>query len=230
MRDILLIGIMIILLITVIIAISSCNRGKVNESTEISEIIEEVAIDNETALEYIDAVYDIDIVKKWHSFSQTPAGSFQYFFSDINSEIPMKPLREVGDNGYYVPYKIKEGGILYLFFYTHPDNTVSSIKFRNAVYSIKILCKKDFEKISIGSSFDKVTAIDPTAEYAQVYADGTMVSDHLLTDGLIQYLYEKKGSEYTIFAINEYGINDEKNEQMNGMDPYSKILEQDRVH
>ena len=100
-----------------------------------------------------------------------------YFISSTNLDIwfTVEAIRKVNDTLYYVVYKIKEGGWLYLFLevdpFTHEyyPETVLHAAITHSIYIKEKANKKALAAIGEGSSFADVCAADPSAALAREY-------------------------------------------------------------
>jgi len=159
-----------------------------------------------------------------YSYGWNNGVSFSMLCNGQGSSIPMNFLRQIDDGYYYTVVKVKDAGYLYIFYDTF-DNAIDATDITDvgAVYIEKTLAYKDFEGINVGSSIDDVRNIDSgiyawelarevlyedcrTDPYNKDCLPGTtqqcdyssMVSIHLLTDGLLTIVYEKNGDSWII--------------------------------
>ena len=159
-----------------------------------------------------------------YSYGWDNGVSYSMLCNGQGSSIPMDFLRKVDEKHYYTVVKVKDAGYLYVFYDTFDDAIdKTDITDVGAVYIEKTLSYKDFEGINVGSSIDDVRNIDSgiyawelarevlyedcrTDPYNKDCLPGTdqpcdynsMVSIHLLTDGLLTIVYEKNGDSWII--------------------------------
>lgn len=228
-----------------LVLFSSCNdlnESIIKESTsmnftentttfkETMDFFDVKLIDNEKSLNSIKNVYKTDILEHWHTKTYSASvSSWRGLFSEINAKLPIEILRKFDDAHYYAICKIETGGLLYIFFNAHEEDKNTEPVFTNSVYSEKRLAKQDFEDISIGSNLYDVEAIDPATRFAPKYDDGTAISDHLLTDGLMRFIYEKNGDSYIVESKYYYPIKTLEDNENGFIYMNSAVLEQDRI-
>ncbi len=137
--------------------------------------------------------------------------------SAIDEDYGVECLRRNKSGNYYSVHKLKQGGLLYIFYRL---NTYQS----NGFYDVfgwfvtqKKLSYKDFSTISKGSPYEDVEAVDPAADiYEQrrlSYLEKTtnrtasfFVTRHYLTDGILTMHYEFVDGKLVVYYI-EYHRN-----------------------
>ncbi len=158
---------------------------------------------------FLDKCYDVRTVGGMMPNPQT--------LSAIDEDYGVECLRRNKSGNYYSVHKLKQGGLLYIFYRL---NTYQS----NGFYDVfgwfvtqKKLSYKDFSTISKGSPYEDVEAVDPAADiYEQKllsYLEKTskqtsifFVTRHYLTDGIITMNYEFVNGKHVVYYI-EYHSN-----------------------
>ncbi len=133
--------------------------------------------------------------------------------------VPVAFLRNPSKGYYYSVAKIHDGGYAYFFFerlrdsitgeYTTSDLT--DVRLSGGVYVEKTLPLSSFAHISIGDTLEDVISTDNAAivpkqwsEWMQQAVNSKpeiLLSNHLLTDGLLTFTYALKNEEYIITDI-----------------------------
>lgn len=153
----------------------------------------------------------IDINFFVQTFDSDPSNLFNgnsIHISQIADTIGLQCLRQKPDGTLYSVHKIKQGGLLYIF-YNQYDTYVNKTFVRNWYYVKKDLQYEDFSAINIGDNIKKVQSIDPaTSVYINRlndYGDPSIsptCTFHYLNDGILYFYYEKSNhNNYTICDI-----------------------------
>ncbi len=114
---------------------------------------------------------------------------FQPFLYEIDEKVGIECLRKSKTGNYYSVHKLKQGGLLYIFYYTRP--TGDCLFMYNWFASQKSLSDDDFSSIAIGSSLEEVENIDPVTVFYKLRASAyeskptSFYSQHYLTDGIL---------------------------------------------
>lgn len=132
---------------------------------------------------------------------------------------PIVFLRQTGEGRYYTVQKIENGGYMYLFLERGIDmqtreymtDDLTDVYVTGGVYMEKALSKSDFDSISVGSTIYDVMAIDGAAGMTEFYEQWkiattgkrveSILSKHLLKDGLLVYRYEYSGDTLVVTDI-----------------------------
>ncbi len=190
-------------------------------------------IDNETPYQDL-LTQEIDI----HDFMQkycihAPYGSGD--IEEIAADIGIECLRETEAGALYSIHKVKQGGLLYIFYLNERADHRPVIR---CFYLQKKLSSSDFAAIKAGSELEDIKKIDPTAQIWEniYYADpewwetsGGCATLHYLTDGILEIGFKKEGQKLKVFA--KQLTDDFEMPQFTGKSyPYNgKILDQDWV-
>ena len=105
-------------------------------------------------------------------------------------------LRETAENALYSVHKVKQGGLLYIFYMRHTSNDYFRII--RWAYSQKKLSYSDFSHIKEGTSIDDAKKVDPTTQiFENIYnanpdywkEQGGLMAWHYLSDGILELGY-----------------------------------------
>lgn len=107
----------------------------------------------------------------------------------------------------YSIHKIKQGGLLYIFYSDREEGWA-----RNWFYVQKDQCYSDFSSIQIGSSIKEVERIDPAAQlsenvFRRIYrynnnkGNWSLYSQHYLNDGVLAIYYEYQDDDFVVYNI-----------------------------
>ena len=170
-----------------------------------------------------DTPYDELITKEIdiHAFLSKYANAHLYitlpFIGDVDEEFPIECLRKNDADYFYTIYKVKQGGLLYAFYYTSEYYIQYSWDY---YYVVKPVNKSDFKTIEIGSTIEDVEEIDPATtaykrhiiEYTESLprsdlAYGTCMTRHYLADGSYRIYYEMKDGQFFVTNITYYPYN-----------------------
>lgn len=115
--------------------------------------------------------------------------------SQVEETIRLQCLRQKPDGTLYSVHKVKQGGLLYLFYNTYADQ---KSYIRNWYYVQKKLTYSDFKSIKEGADMREVEKIDPATrvyrERLKEYKgteEGITGSYHYLQDGILCLFYER---------------------------------------
>ncbi len=118
---------------------------------------------------------------------------------EIDEVFGVECLRRNKAGNYYSVHKLKQGGLLYIFYIDLEP--IKYLWMHNWFVVQKSLSYEDFSTISKGSSYEDVEAVDPAADiYEQRRLSGfektskqsplDLVTRHYLTDGILTIYYE----------------------------------------
>ena len=142
----------------------------------------------------------VDIYEFVQTFSPLPGVPvFWPSLAAIDEEIGVECLRRNKAGNYYSVHKLKQGGLLYIFYIK--EKSLNYLWMLNWFVVQKSLSYEDFSAISKGSSYEDVEAVDPAADiYEQRRLSGfektskqsplDLVTRHYLTDGILTIYYE----------------------------------------
>jgi hypothetical protein len=133
-----------------------------------------------------------DFIKKF--YIQPLSMVLGYYLPDIASGIGIECLRETELGALYSVHKVKQGGLLYIF-YARIEKSIY-VKVSGWYYVQKKLFSNDFAAIKKGSSISDVIAIDPAAQiYENIYNNEPFLYNiksvgldtyHFLGDGILK--------------------------------------------
>ena len=138
--------------------------------------------------------YDKSIIPEWYPYIWL-SGLSAYScpkLEEVNTKMPVELLRKSEESVYYAIYKIKGGGVLYLFF--QQSGAKDNILLWRGFYCEKALKRSDFLEVKEGFSSEMVEKIDPVAKYKYDYNfenENEIISLHMLLDGFAVIYYEK---------------------------------------
>ena len=143
-----------------------------------------------------------------HKFAEKYGANSGYYgnshIQEVADDIGIECLRYIEDGALYSVHKVKQGGLIYIFYHTHiyeETKNIDNIWMNEWFYVTKKLSSSDFQKIEIGKSTIKdIMKIDPGEQIwenifysnIEMFADyHGMISWHYLQDGIfyIQYKY-----------------------------------------
>ncbi len=153
----------------------------------------------------------------------------------IDTEFGIECLRKTEDNSLYSVHKVKQGGLLYIFYRYHSE-IEKFLEIKNWYYIKKNLKYQDFSSVVNGTDIQTVADIDPVTnvyiERAEKFDKTTGIATyHYLEDGILLLSYEYKNGKFVVngqdyqkdFQVELY-IKEAKVELYDG-----RILEQDRL-
>ena len=115
----------------------------------------------------------------------------------LNDFFPIECIRSFTESCTYCIYKLKEGGLLYVFFhgdYTGDPQKRETLLFTNYIFVVKeSLTKNDFKKIKVGSRLKDVEAVDSGTKTINSINNQYLTSKvtyHLVKDGFVKIKYE----------------------------------------
>ena len=199
-------------------------------------------LDNETGKEQlIKTEYSLDNLKKF-ARNGDPFVEYVFAIKEIDDTFPIECIRKVSEKFYYVVYKVKEGGYLYVHLinpykeaWTGQNN---GLELSNSYY---MRDKSDIEKIKPGDSFANISANDRNISesdfnYIREYKNGEMFFRSVHIDSKKIFLITYNNSETIegikqshVKSIDEYQelvISPEEYKEYNYMYDYS-VLEID---
>ena len=151
---------------------------------------------------------EIDI----HSFMEKyclrdPYGSGE--IEDIAADIGIECLRETEAGALYSIHKVRQGGLLYVFYMNNLPTAPDHHPVIRCMYMQKKLSSKDFESIKEGSMLTEVKKIDSIAQiYENMYysdpeyweSTGGCGSIHYLSDGILEIGFKERDGKLKVFA------------------------------
>ena len=171
-----------------------------------SEIVNDQILDTQQALEKSSTQNADKLITK--SYPQAELISFlSYRGSDnfntqlysLNNKFPIECIRTFDNAVTYCVYKLKEGGLLYVYFdgflsYDSDYANQETLRFANYVFVVKKpLKQEDFKNIKKGSSLEDVEMIDPGTKLInsiqKEYLRGDNMTCHMVNDGFVQIRY-----------------------------------------
>ncbi|MEG0570123.1 MAG: hypothetical protein RR497_00580 [Oscillospiraceae bacterium] len=127
------------------------------------------------------------------------ADNFNTMLDEINEKYPVECIRTFDDSLTYCIYKLKEGGLLYVFF--HSD----ILKFADYVFVVKdTLYKKDFDKLRSGDSISEVESIDKgTKLINSIYTEylNNKTTFHMVKDGFMKIEYTSQSRDISTYKV-----------------------------
>lgn len=227
-----------------LLSFPGCGTTPPQESISVPEVTEEqehdllAKADNTTAYDELIKGYPvIDIDEFIERFDPDPFG---YDIGDarlyqIASAYGVPCLRKLDDLGYYSVHRVKQGGLLYIFYADRGEK----IRCKQWFYVQKPLSRTDFDEVKKGTRLSKIVKTDPAASVFVRRGKGAKPQEydfafctwHYLTDGVMLCTYEKKWYGYVVDQVqfHDYNAicffsNEEKEPPYNG-----EILSIDRV-
>ena len=231
--------------IALLLCLCGCGTTPPQESISVPEVTEEqerdllAKADNTTAYnELIKGHPVIDIDDFIERFDPDPFG---YDIGDarlyqIASAYGVPCLRKIDDPGYYSVHRVKQGGLLYIFYEEDKEHQVSCKQWFTVQ---KPVSRADFDYVKKGTHLSKIVKTDPAASVFVRRGKGAKPQEydfafctwHYLTDGVMLCTYEKKWYGYVVDQVqfHDYNAicffsNEEKEPPYNG-----EILSIDRV-
>ena len=234
--------------ITLLLCLTGCGTTPPQESISVPEVTEEqerdllAKADNTTAYnELIKGYPVIDIDDFVERFDPDPFG---YDIGDVRlyqiaSAYGVPCLRKIDDSGYYSVHRVKQGGLLYIFYEEDKEHQVSCKQWFTVQ---KPVSRADFDYLKEGTRLSKIVKTDPAAAVFARMAKKQLkeskddpapffTSWHYLTDGVMICTYKKKWYGYVVDQVqfHDYNAicffsNEEKGPPYNG-----EILSIDRV-
>ena len=218
--------------LVIIIVFSNCNYHEKNEMSEITsdniqtnqqnnvssqteeiemgdipdtdQVIESKAVWSRSSDKSIDSLIttsysEKDLIEYLNYFGSDNANTMM---NVLDTKFPIECLRTPKDTLAYCVYKVKEGGLLYIFF--HGDG---NLKFADyAFLSKKLLLKDDFNGIKVGDSLATVEAIDEGTKIINsikydYFRKEPSVSLHLVKGGFMKIEYSFELFELSKFKV-----------------------------
>lgn len=107
--------------------------------------------------------------------------------------------RRISEKSAYSVYNCENGGKLYILF---DDKTLDYEAIDCAVFSLKNLSRKDFDKLQVNKSdFADVKKLDPAAEINFIDYGNEKFSSHFTRDGVITINYEEADDSLTVKSV-----------------------------
>ena len=155
---------------------------------------------------------------------------------DIVSDIGIECLRETGAGALYSIHKVKQGGLLYIFYMNRLPDASNYHPVIRCFYMRKKLSSEAFNFVKEGTTINEIKKIDPIAQVWEniYYADsewweatGGCGTFHYLSDGILEIGFKKQDGELKVFA--KHLTQDFEMPQFSGKSyPYNgKILDSD---
>ena len=147
----------------------------------------------------------------------------------VDTEFGVECLRKTEANTLYSVHKVKQGGLLYVFYRNHSYETTGNYtEIKNWYYLKNKLKYQDFSSVVNGTDIKKVADIDPATnifiERANKYDKSLGTATyHYLEDGILMLFYEYKNGEFEVigqdyqedFQVKLF-LKEAKEEQYNG--------------
>ena len=208
------------LLLTIVLLLSfpGCGTTPPQESISVPEVTEEqerdllASADNMTAYDELLKGYPvIDIDEFVERFDPEPQrysiGSVRLY--QIASAYGVPCLRKIDDPGYYSVHRVKQGGLLYIFYEEDREHQVSCKQWFTVQ---KPVSRADFDYVKKGTRLSNIVKTDPAAAVFARMAKKQLkenkddpapffTSWHYLTDGVMICTYEKKWYGYVIDQV-----------------------------
>jgi len=193
------------------IFLSGCNMD-IPEDTEDATISAEVATENENLCNKTDNKTDASKIEQLcslNSFNKYNIHNDVFtritasvYITDVNSDIGLPVLRQMGDSYYSVhPIKTDNGNKIYGFIMYNKDGKVLDGWCTDTIHT-----KSDYDKITTDSTLSDVNKIDPYNCFMENMSENTAASYHKLAEGkelVIDYSRADNNSEYTVTNIKE---------------------------
>lgn len=208
----------IFLIFMILICSTSCYSSSLKKKYDTHRSEKEILeiVDNETPYDkLITQEYDInDIVEKYFMPCEKWNTALNIPISNIDVGLPIECLRQNKAGNYYTVYKIKQGGLLYIFYSPKiRDVFMPEQKIERWFYINKPLSYTDFSSIVENSSWDEIKKIDPGAQIYENMSntrtgESIVGSLHYMTDGILKISYifsnDSKNIEDSIVLNKEY--------------------------
>ncbi|MGI6249591.1 MAG: hypothetical protein ACOYJX_09425 [Acutalibacteraceae bacterium] len=151
------------------------------------------------------------------------------FITKVDDEFGIECLRETESNSLYSVHKVKQGGLLYIFYRYH-SGTGKYAEIKNWYYVKEKLNYRDFSSVDNGSDIKEVARIDPVTDVYIERANNCdktksigMATHHYLEDGILMLIYRYKDGKFEVvekdfrdeFTV-ELFFKEEKEEPYNG--------------
>lgn len=138
-----------------------------------------------------------------------PFGGKEYRLADVAERLRLECLRQKDDGTVYSVHKVRQGGLLYIFYQNAApaeESAEPAYYARAWCWSKKTLQYADFSGVTKGTDIREVQKIDPATaifikrlEHFQGETDGGFAeSRHYLLDGTLCLLYEETDGQYTV--------------------------------
>ncbi len=169
-------------------------------------------IDNETPYqELITKEIDVHLfMQKYDPNLSKTATMIPRLITQIDHDFGVECLRKTEAGALYSVHKMKQGGLLYVFYRTKSSNEAGKYVEVKSLYCVKKkLCYADFSSVEKGTSLKKVTKIDPVT---QIYADRDYAQDilymqyscHYLEDGILLIGYADENGKLVVDGTRYY--------------------------
>jgi len=161
-------------------------------------------INNNTPKEdLIKTEYSLEQLDKRFSRTGLAYTSYALSIRDIHQEFPVECLRKVSKKFYYIVYRVKEGGYLYVYlcnpFDEEWDGKRNVLEHRNSYYMVK---KSDnIKNIKKGDDFRTVSSHDKNISggkfnfFMSIASDTTAFSSIHLTSNKLYIVYYEKSED-----------------------------------
>ena len=168
-------------------------------------------IDNSTPYDkLITYIIDInDFIEEYYTksfdFHSNYNSSNLPLITKFNDKFEIECLRTTDTGEMYSVHKVKQGGLLYVFYIIKTDSPQRGryVEIKGWYYAEKNLKFEDFSSIENGASIDKVVEIDPATEVfieiaRHLNIDDKMKSTHYTEDGLVHISYAAKAGSFEV--------------------------------
>ena len=125
--------------------------------------------------------------------------------AEVSNEFGVECLRSPEESPPYSVHKVKQGGLLYVFYYSfNPIPTREGVL--HWFYVKKNLSHDDFDSIQVGSTIDDVKHIDPVTQvYENLFVrdiryNNFPTSSHYLRDGILEIDYKYVDGEFQVVS------------------------------
>ncbi len=155
------------------------------------------AVDNKTPYRQL-LTKEVDI----HAFMQKyciKSYDGQGNIADIAADIGIECLRKTDAGGIYSIHPVKQGGLLYIFYYDYQGQVkIEEASVLRCIYMQKKLSSKDFASMRIGMTLEELKQIDPVAQIgANLYHSAPdwwegCQTIHYLTDGILECAFREE--------------------------------------
>ena len=197
-------------------------------------------IDNETPYQEL-ITKEIDVQRFVQTYDPNPTTAITNpprLITAMDNAFGIECLRKTEAGALYSVHKVKQGGLLYVFYHTTSDDRKGQyVSIKNWYYVKKKLCYEDFSSVVKGTSLNKVKDIDPVAKF---YVDrayqydkaGNALSYHYLEDGILCIGYTNENGKFIVDGMriwSDFHV-EEANYEAAKIEPYDgHILPIDRI-
>ena len=208
----------LLLIITLLLGLTGCGTTPPQESISVPEVTEEqehdllAKADNTTAYDELIKGYPvIDIDEFFKRFNPEPLrysiGSVRLY--QIASAYGVPCLRKIDDPGYYSVHRVKQGGLLYIFYEEDGEHQVSCKQWFTVQ---KPVSRADLDYVKEGTRLSKIVKTDPAAavfarmakKQSKENKDGSafyFTTWHYLTDGMMICNFDGERRDPTVIAV-----------------------------